>query len=422
MTKQLVGFAAAVMTTLLALAVLWQFQIVVVYLLISLALAAVLRPLVNRLAGRRFVTRLAWILLYLAALASFAVLLFAAVEAAIGDVQQLVQTFSAQDAWTLPLWLEGSAFQQTLVAQLPPPSMIFEAMTGDQGQLVLPAILGVTQGIGSVLSGVLVILFLSLYWSINQKHFERLWLSLLPSGQRHQARDVWQTVESDIGAYVHGQIILSLLVGLLLGLGLWLLGSPYPALLALAGALASLIPVVGPVLVVVTVLVVGLLSSVQLSLLTAVYALGVLLALAVWVKPRLFKRSWDNSVLTVVLLLAMADAFGLVGIILAPALSVVCQILWSRLVSRRTVAGAAIQVSDLKERYTRVLDTIGAMDGPPPALVISSMARLNQLLAKAEPILQADQPAAGLPADLPQPVQPTHPLASDAGLPVATIT
>ncbi len=421
MTKQLLGYAAAVMTTLLALVLLWQFRIVVVYLAISLVLAAVLRPLVNHLAGRGIVARVAWILLYVAVLGSFAVLLLAAAEAAMGEVQQLVRTLSAQDAWTLPLWLEGSAFQQTLMAQLPPPSMIFEAMTGDQGQLVLPAILDLTQGIGSVLSGALVILFLSLYWSINQNHFERLWLSLLPSGQRRQARDVWQTVESDIGAYIHGQIILSLLVGLLLGLGFWLLGSPYSALLALAGALASLIPVVGPVLVIISVLSVGLLSSVQLSLVTTLYALLVLAALAVWVKPRLFKRNWDNPVLTVVLLLAMADAFGLLGIILAPPLSVVCQILWSRLVSRRTVSGATAQISDLKERHARLLDTIRAMDGPPLALVTSSMARLNQLIAKAEPILQAGEPAAGLPADLPQPVQPAHPLAPDAGLPVATI-
>jgi hypothetical protein len=218
MTKQLVGFAAAVMTTLLALAVLWQFQIVVVYLLISLALAAVLRPLVNRLAGRRFVTRLAWIVLYLAALASF----------------------------------------------------------------------------------------------------------------------------------------------------------------------------------------------------------GVLLALAVWVKPRLFKRSWDNPVLTVVLLLAMADAFGLVGIILAQALSVVCQILWSRLVSRRTASGATAQVSDLRERHARVWDTIRAMDGPPLALLTSSMERLDQLIAKAEPILQAGQPADDRMADLLQPVQPPRPIAAEGGPPVAT--
>ena len=42
MTKQLLGYGAAVMTTLLALMVLWQFRIVVVYVLISLALAAAL--------------------------------------------------------------------------------------------------------------------------------------------------------------------------------------------------------------------------------------------------------------------------------------------------------------------------------------------------------------------------------------------
>ena len=40
MTKQLARFGAAVMTTLLALVVLWQFRMVVVYVLISLTLAA----------------------------------------------------------------------------------------------------------------------------------------------------------------------------------------------------------------------------------------------------------------------------------------------------------------------------------------------------------------------------------------------
>lgn len=43
-------------------------------------------------------------------------------------------------------------------------------------------------------------------------------------------------VELDIGAYIHGQIIHSLMVGLLLGLGYLLLGSPYPTLLMMAGA------------------------------------------------------------------------------------------------------------------------------------------------------------------------------------------
>ena len=65
-----------------------------------------------------------------------------------------------QDEWSLPVWLQGSSFQQALVARLPPPSKLFEAITGDQGQLVLPALLGFTQGITGVVSGVFIILFL----------------------------------------------------------------------------------------------------------------------------------------------------------------------------------------------------------------------------------------------------------------------
>ena len=245
MTKQLVRFGAAVMATLLALAVLWQIRIVVVYVLISLTLAAALRPLVNRLVGRGIVVRAAWILLYLVALGCFCFVLFLTGETAINEIQRLGQTVSVQDAWRLPIWLEGSAFQQTVVARLPPPSKLFEALTGDQGQFVLPAILGFTQGIGGALSDAFIILFLSIYWSINQIHFERLWLSLLPAGQRKQARGIWRTIELDLGAYIRSEVVQSLLAALLLGLGYWLLGSPYPALLALIGALAWLIPVVG---------------------------------------------------------------------------------------------------------------------------------------------------------------------------------
>lgn len=393
MTKRLVGIGTAVMTTLLALVVLWQFRIVVVYVLISLTLAAALRPLVNRLAGRGFVMRGAWILLYLAVLGSFGFFLFLTGEGAITEIQKLGHTVSVQNEWSLPLWLEGSSFQQALVARLPPPSKLFEAVTGDQGQFVLPAILGFTQSIGGVVSGTLVILLLSIYWSINQIHFERLWLSLLPSGQRKQARGIWRIIEPDIGAYIRGQVIQSLLAGLLLGLGYWLLGSPYPALLALAGTLACLIPVVGAALAVIPPLLVGLLTSVQLSLFTTLYTLIALIVLGVWVKPRLFNRRWDNPILTIVLLIALADAFGIVGLLLAPPLSVVCQILWSRLVSHRAVSGAAAQVSDLKERQALLWAAIKAMDEQPPLLLVtSSMERLTLLIEEAEPILQPPEP------------------------------
>src|SRR4030095_7220015 len=116
MTKQLVMFGTAVMTTLLALVVLLQFRIAVIYMLISLMLAATLRPLVSRLVPRGFMVRVSWILLYLVALGSFGFVLFLTGKSAINEIQQLAHTVSVQDEWRLPIWLNGSSGQQILVA------------------------------------------------------------------------------------------------------------------------------------------------------------------------------------------------------------------------------------------------------------------------------------------------------------------
>lgn len=242
------------------------------------------------------------------------------------------------------------------------------------------------------MSRVLVVLLLSIYWIVNQVHYERLWLSLLPSEQRRQVRSIWRTIEPNLGAYIRSQVVLSLLTGLILGLGYWALGSPYPSLLAITGALASLIPMVGTPLAVFSALLVGLLTSVQLSLIMVFYTLVALLALGIWVRPRIFDRRWDNPILTIVMLIALENAFGLLGILIAPPISAAFQILWKLLVSHRQASGAAAQVSDLKERQERLWAIIGAMDEPPPALVASSMERLTKLIAKAEPVLQAVEP------------------------------
>ena len=387
MTRQLIKLAVAIMTTLLALIVLWQFRIIIIYVLVSLMLAASLRPLVNRLAKRSFVVRMAWILAYLMALVCIGFLLFLTGEAAFNEIQSLVRTVSVQDEWKLPVWLEGSSFQLALVAQLPPLSLLVEAITGSQGQLVIPAILNITQGIGGFTSGIFIILFLSIYWIISQIHFERLWLSLLPSDQRKQARGIWRMIEPEIGAYLRNQVIQSLVAGLMLGFGYWLIGSPYPAFLALVGALACFIPVVGAALVVIFPLLLGLLTSVQLSMFTILYALVVLTVMKIWFTPRLVNSKWDNPILNVVFLIALTDAFGIIGIIISPPLAIVCQILWSHLVSHRPAAGAAAQVFDLKERLINVRDTIEVMDESNLPLITSSMERLERLFVEATPIL-----------------------------------
>ena len=386
MSKNLVKIGVAVLTTVLALVVLWQFRTIVAYVLISLILAATIRPLFSRLSGRKVLFRLVWIFLYIIIFAGAVFTLFLVFKTTTVEIQELAKSVAVQDKWVIPLWT-GSSIQQAILSALPSPSVLFQAIVGNGGELVLPALLGIAQGIGSIATAVAIILILSIYWGINQGHFERLWLSILPSDQRKRARSIWRTIEPDLGGYIRGQLLQSLVAGMLLGLGYWLIGSHYPVLLAFIGALVCLIPVVGPILAIIAPLLVGIFTGVPLGLFTALYALIVMIAVMIWLKPRLLNRRWDSPIFTVLLLIALADVFGIFGLILAPPLSVVCQILWYRLVSHRSVSGAATNISDLKERLASLKETVSTMDKPYPALVTSSIERISNLLAVAEPIL-----------------------------------
>lgn len=389
MSRNIVRIVLAIMTTLLVLVIFWQFRLAIIYVFISLTLAAVVRPLSTRLIGKRLIWRILWNIIYVAISLMFLYLLFIIAKATLIEIQNITAELSIRDVWTFPDWLESSTIKTTLINWLPPPSELFHAFTGDKGQLILPALFDIAKNIGSIVTAAIVILILSLYWSINQAHFERLWLSLLPIEQRKQARGIWHNIEPEIGAYVRNQVLLSIVAGLLLGIGYWLLGSPYPVFMALAGAIACLIPVVGLPLALIPPLLVGLMTSTQLSLFTTLYALIITILLVVFIKPRFFKLRWNNPLPTLVLLLVLADAFGVIGIIIAPPISAICQILWSRLVSHRLPSGAAAQISDLKERQERLHEKVAGMGEEIHPLIATSMDKLSELITNAEPLLQS---------------------------------
>lgn len=390
MTKRILVIAVGVMSTLLVLAALWQFRIVVIYVLVSLLVSAAFQPKPRTQFIRRRQTRLQLILRYLSAIALSLMLIYLSGRFLANDFDQLVENLTEQSTWLLPAWLQGSSVEQFISNWLPTPNQLLAALV-TQRDVVLSAFLGLTQGLGGALSGFLIIIFLSVYWSFNQSHFERLWLSLLPAPIRKRARFIARAIEFDLGAYTRSEVLQSALAVILLGLGYWLIGSPYAMLLAVTGGLARLVPVIGSTLAIILPFLLGSLTSTSLGVFSILYTGLVLVFLQVWVEPRFFKPNQDNPVLTFVILLAMADAFGLLGIVAAPPLSVICQTLWRFLVAERIAVDTGSQVMNLKERHAQLQTTLEEMRGTPAPLIVSSMQRLTELIEKAEPILDGKQ-------------------------------
>jgi len=120
------------------------------------------------------------------------------------------------------------------------------------------------------------------------------------------------------GSYVMGNVIFSLIVGILTFVWLLIFGVPYPLLLAIMVALLDLVPVVGSAVAGVVVSLVALTVSVPVMLATAVFFVLYQFLESYVLFPKIIGRVVDvPSVITVVAVLLGGVAFGIVGALVA---------------------------------------------------------------------------------------------------------
>jgi predicted PurR-regulated permease PerM len=386
MMKRLAVMAAVALATLAAVLALWQFRGVVIVFVLSLALAAALRPLVERQVARGWPRPTALLAVYGLALALFFVILWSIGGPLLDELRLAVDRFVFAYEQTYLRWPNGEDWQQTVVRWLPAPEALVLAITGPEAAATLQNLLGLTAGLLDYLSQAAIVLVLSLYWGMDQARFERLWLSVLPPETRQRAREVWRAVETGVGSYVRSEATQSLLAGVLLGIGYALIGLPYPTLLALVSAIAWLVPWLGAALALVPVLALGWAEGPGVAFVAAVYTALVFMVLEFLVEPRLHNRRQYNALLVVLLLLMLGDAYGLPGILAAPPLAAALQILLTHLLqpaSTPAAQGLDEQFQALEARLDAVRLEAQQQSGASAPQVQSLVERLEDLLGQA---------------------------------------
>jgi putative permease len=396
--KQLAAYAAVVIATLAGLVILWQFRSVAGVFFLSLVAAATVRPIIARLTARGIPLGAAMLLTYLVGLGLLVAVFYLFGNALLAEVERIANETAVTYESTRLRWMDGSDFEQALYARLPPPEELYSSLAGEEGGMVARGLFGVTRGLLSILGGLLLVLVLSIYWSADQNHFERLWLSLLPAEQRVSARDIWRAVELGVGAYMRSELIQGSIGVFLLGFGYYALELPYPLLLALIGSLVWLIPIVGVFFALIPVTLVSLPLGIGTTVLAAAFTLTVLLLLELAIDPRFFNRRRYSALLTVLTMLPMADVFGILGLIFAPPIAAAIQIFFTTLYSARTVQLASepmSQLGELEQRLAHLRATMPQSDEPAPPEIESMINRLDSLLKRAKRALPTRLPNQG---------------------------
>lgn len=338
--------------TLVVAAVLLGFwlayRLLTVWLLFfaAVVLATAFAPLVDRLQRLTHSRILAALVVHLAALILLLAVLIAIAPLVVEQTKGLVSGFPQQYSSARQSLLQSEhRLLRELGEGLPPDP--FHAQGEPQGgaplaTVPIPDVLSVLSGFVSFFWAVFILFLtflLSVFWSSEGRRILHTLVMLLPLEQRDEGRQLLADIQAKLGAFVRGQVLLCAMVAGMYLPAYFLIGLPYPVALAVLGGTLEIIPVLGPVIATVPVVLLGL----TLGLTVGLEALAANVIIAQIEGYILVPRVMDRSVgvhpfVTLLAITALMSTVGPLGGLLAIPVAAVVQILLGHFVFARTPA------------------------------------------------------------------------------------
>ena len=228
--------------------IFWLLRDLALLVLTAIVIASAIEPGVAFFIRRRIPRFIAALLVYVLVFGSVFSLLYFFFPPIISDAAKFLSampryldTLNASasfpgivDATSLIGGQQGtSSFVQTLLSL----QSVFTSTSGGTLQLLITFF-------GGIFSLSLVIV-LSFYFALQDTGVDDFLRMVMPIAYEDYSVDLWKRSQKKIGLWMQGQILLSVIVGILVYLGLLIIGIPYALLLAVFTALAEIIPIFG---------------------------------------------------------------------------------------------------------------------------------------------------------------------------------
>lgn len=329
-------------------------------LFVSVLLASALEPMIGWLRERLRLGRVGTILVvYLAFFVVMVGLAFVVLPAALSQGQRIIAElppfFEQVRVWAADL--RPRALGTSITALVDSVAAFFKPAPPPDPDEVVEVGTAVAEGVLFLFTMLAIVFF----WLVEHARLQRYTLAFLPATRRKGARRAWNEVETRLGLWVRGQLILMGAMGVATGITYTLLGLPGALLLGLIAALTEAIPIVGPLLGAIPAILVAATVSPELALLVALIYLVLQLVEGNVLVPLVMRSTIGISPLLVLFsLLIGAEVGGLIGAFLAVPLAASVEIVLQHLQARETPVAqdpAAIESPDEEttEAYKRSL-------------------------------------------------------------------
>ncbi len=231
-----------------------QFIHVIVLLLLAMAVAFLLTPLVNLLDGYKYMPRvIATLIVYVVVLAVLGALGYALVFSVINQAQKFSDTVTTYVTIDLPNLVV--TLQKFLIDQNVPSSNIATAINQlqqyatDFAQSLASNVVYIVLAVSDALVNILLVVVLSFYLTLDGKRVHDSIFSIAPPRSMPYLRVFEDALNRVVGNYIRGQLTLALLIGIFAGVGCAFLGlRDYALIIGVLAFLFETIPMVGPAL------------------------------------------------------------------------------------------------------------------------------------------------------------------------------
>jgi predicted PurR-regulated permease PerM len=290
----------AAVTTLVALGIivaalaLWKIKIVIALLFLGFIFAAAMRPGIETLQRRR-IPRGAGILIHYAVfLGIIALFLWLVVPRALTQVQQAVGNVPTTSSELKSAAKNSTGIKHQILVGL---QHRLERLPSGTA-LVHPAVT-ITKTAFEVLVGIFFTFAVAAYWIYDRDRTVDLVASLLPRPRRKKVRDTWWLIDQKLGAFVRGELVLIVFVGVVLSVAFYIIGLPYWILIGSFAGVFEIVPVIGPLVAGGLAVGVGFTQSWAVALAAGVIVLSVRLFEDYIVIPRVLGHAVGLSPLVV---------------------------------------------------------------------------------------------------------------------------
>lgn len=291
-----------------ALWLLYQIKDVIVLIFISIICMSALSPIVKKLTKYKIPKPLAIAFSYIIILALFGGLISLLITPLISQTTNLIGNLPSTIEKVLPsVGVDKSVLQDQLT------SFSRNAFS-------------FTLTIFSNILTIISIAVLTFYLLLDRDRVFKLIIQLFPN-RRERTRKLVIKIEEKLGAWMRGQLLLSLIIGSLSFLLLFIFNVPYALPLAILAGFMEVVPVIGPIISAIPAILVAYVVSPTLAIFIGLGYFAIQQAENNLIVPQVMRRAVGLNPLIIIIAVAIGGKLlGISGALLAVPITVVIQI------------------------------------------------------------------------------------------------